>query len=159
MKKRIFLPLLFLGLLTLASCKGKTETSQSTSEPAQTEKQTTGPIHLTKAEFLKKIADYETNSKEWKYLGDKPAIVDFYADWCGPCKMVAPLLESLSKEYEGKINVYKIDVDKEQELARAFGIQSIPTLWFIPMKGEPQVAMGALSKEQLDEYIKQVLLK
>lgn len=118
-----------------------------------------GTIHLTRAEFLKKVADYENHSKEWKYLGDKPAIVDFYADWCGPCKMVAPILEELSKEYAGKIYIYKVDVDKEPELAKAFGIQSIPTLWFVPMKGEPQVSMGALSKEQLKGYIDKVLLK
>ena len=108
-----------------------------------------GTIHLTRAEFLKKIADYENHSKEWKYLGDKPAIVDFYADWYGPCKMVAPILEELSKEYAGKIYIYKVNVDKEPELARDFGIQSIPTIWFVPMKGEPQVNMGALSKEEL----------
>ena len=90
---------------------------------------------------------------------DKPVLLDFYADWCGPCKMVAPILEELSKEYAGKIYIYKVDVDKEPELAKAFGIQSIPTLWFVPMKGEPQVSMGALSKEQLKGYIDKVLLK
>ena len=90
---------------------------------------------------------------------DKLVLIDFYADWCGPCKMVAPILEELSKEYAGKIYIYKVDVDKEPELAKAFGIQSIPTLWFVPMKGEPQVSMGALSKEQLKGYIDKVLLK
>lgn len=116
-------------------------------------------IELTKADFLTKVANYETSPTEWKYLGDKPALIDFYASWCGPCKMVAPILEELSKEYAGKIYIYKVNVDKEPELARDFGIQSIPTIWFVPMKGEPQVNMGALSKEQLKGYIDKVLLK
>ena len=99
------------------------------------------------------------NFEEEVLQSELPVLVDFYADWCGPCKMVAPILEELSKEYAGKIYIYKVDVDKEPELAKAFGIQSIPTLWFVPMKGEPQVSMGALSKEQLKGYIDKVLLK
>ena len=142
MKKSILIPFLFMGLLAFASCKRTSEN-----------KSTTATLWN---EFLKKIADYENHSKEWKYLGDKPAIVDFYADWCGPCKMVAPILEELSKEYAGKVYIYKVNVDKEPELARDFGIQSIPTIWFVPMKGEPQVNMGALSKEQLKGYIDKV---
>ena len=115
-------------------------------------------IVMNKEMFIKDVFDYE-KSEEWKYKGDKPAIIDLYADWCGPCKMVAPILEELSKEYAGKIYIYKVNVDKEPELARDFGIQSIPTIWFVPMKGEPQVNMGALSKEQLKGYIDKVLLK
>ena len=136
MKKSILIPFLFMGLLAFASCKGTSENKLTTAtDTVQAEKPQSGTIHLTRAEFLKKIADYENHSKEWKYLGDKPAIVDFYADWCGPCKMVAPILEELSKEYAGKIYIYKVNVDKEPELARDFGIQSIPTIWFVPMKG------------------------
>jgi thioredoxin 1 len=112
--------------------------------------------HLDKASFLKKVFDYEKN-KEWKYEGDLPAIVDFYADWCGPCKMVAPVLEAISTEYVGKLHVYKIDTDAEQELSAAFGIQSIPSLLFIPAKGNPQMAQGALPKPQLKAAIKEVL--
>jgi len=160
MKKSILLSFLFVGLFAFASCNGTSGNKQAAaSETVQTDKAQSGTIHLTRAEFLTKVADYEKNPNEWKYLGDKPAIIDFYADWCGPCKLVAPLLEDLSKEYAGKIYVYKVDVDKEPELAQAFGIQRIPTIWFVPMKGKPQISMGALSKEQLKEYVNNVLLK
>ncbi len=115
-------------------------------------------IHLTKEEFLNKVVDFENNPDEWKYLGDKPALVDFYADWCGPCKSIAPVLEELAAEYEGQIYIYKVDTDAEQELAAAFGIRSIPTLLFIPMKGNPQVAQGALPKANLKKAIDEVLL-
>ncbi len=114
--------------------------------------------HLTKETFLKKIFDYEKN-KEWKFEGELPALIDFYADWCAPCKMVAPILEELADEYKGKINIYKIDTEAEQELAAAFGIQSIPSLLFIPMEGRPQMATGALPKETLKMVIDQELLK
>ena len=112
--------------------------------------------HLTKQTFLDKVFNYEAN-KEWKYQGDKPALIDFYADWCGPCKMVAPILEELSEEYKDQINIYKIDTESEQELAAAFGIQSIPSLLFIPMNEKPQMAMGALPKQQLEQAIRDVL--
>lgn len=111
---------------------------------------------LTTAEFKAKVFNWDEHT-EWKYEGDLPAIVDFYADWCGPCKMVAPILEELSEEYQGKIRVYKVDTDKEQELASAFGIQSIPSLLFIPMNDKPQMAAGALPKDQLKQVIKDVL--
>ena len=113
--------------------------------------------HLTQETFKSKVFNFEANS-EWKFEGERPAVIDFYADWCGPCKMVAPVLEELSKEYEGKINIYKIDTEAEQELAAAFGIRSIPSLLFIPKEGQPQMAMGALPKESLKEVIENVLL-
>lgn len=115
-------------------------------------------VHLTTQEFKEKVFNYET-SKEWKYAGTLPAIIDFYADWCGPCKMVAPVLEELAKEYSGKIMVYKVDTENEQELAAVFGIQSIPTLLFIPKEGQPQAAMGALPKQTFEKVIKDILLK
>ncbi|MHC1691370.1 MAG: thioredoxin [Bacteroidales bacterium] len=115
-------------------------------------------IHITKDEFIKKVANYESNPSEWKYLGDKPCIIDFYADWCGPCKMVAPILEDLATEYNDKIYVYKVDTEAEQELAGAFGIRSIPTLLFCPMNGAPQMAQGALPKATFKEAIENVLL-
>ncbi|AGY53171.1 Thioredoxin [Bacteroidales bacterium CF] len=116
-------------------------------------------IHLTKAEFLKKVVDFEGNPSEWKYLGDKPALIDFYASWCGPCKTIAPILEELAAEYEGQIYIYKVDTEAEQELAAAFGIRSIPTLLFAPMTGNPQIAQGALPKANLKQAIEEVLLK
>src|SRR6056297_1133703 len=112
--------------------------------------------HLTTDEFKARVFNWDENS-EWKYEGNLPAIVDFYADWCGPCKMVAPILEELSAEYDGKIHIYKVDTDKEQELAMAFGIQSIPSILFIPMDEKPQMAAGALPKEQLQQVIKDIL--
>jgi thioredoxin len=115
-------------------------------------------VHLTTQEFKEKIFNYEA-SKEWSYTGALPAIVDFYADWCGPCKMVAPILEDLAKEYSGKIVVYKVDTENEQELAAVFGIQSIPTLLFIPTDGQPQAALGALPKQTFEKVIKDILLK
>lgn len=115
-------------------------------------------MELTKADFLAKVANYET-APEWKYLGDKPAIIDFYAEWCGPCKAVAPILEDLAAEYDGQIVIYKIDTDREQELAAAFGIRSIPSLLFIPMEGTPQMAQGSMPKASFREAIEGVLLK
>jgi thioredoxin len=117
------------------------------------------PIHLTKAEFITKVANFEANPTEWKYLGDKPCIIDFYATWCGPCKMVAPIMDDLAKEYDGKIYIYKIDVDAEPEIANAYGIQSIPTIFFCPMNGTPQITQGAVPKESIKKMITGVLLK
>lgn len=114
--------------------------------------------HLTKEKFLEKVFNYEQN-QEWKFEGELPCIIDFYADWCGPCKMVAPILEELSEEYKGKINIYKIDTESEQELAGAFGIRSIPSLLFCPKNDKPQMAQGALPKDALKEAISTVLLK
>ncbi len=110
------------------------------------------PEHLTKQTFLEKVFDYEKN-KEWKFAGTLPAVVDFWAPWCGPCRAVGPVIEDLSKEYEGKVEFYKVNTDEEQELAGVFGIRSIPSLLFIPKNGRPQMAVGALPKEQLKEII------
>ena len=112
--------------------------------------------HLTKDTFLKKIFNYEIN-KEWKFEGNKPCIIDFYADWCGPCKMVAPVLEELAMDFDGKVDVYKVNTEEEQELASAFGIKSIPSFLFIPSEGQPQMAMGALPKETFVKAFKDVL--
>lgn len=132
--------------------------SSKTEEPAKTENKVK-TIHLNKIDFLKKVANYEANPNEWKYLGDKPALIDFYADWCGPCKAVAPVLEELAKEYDGEIYIYKIDTEAELELSALFGIRSIPSLLFIPMNGTPQMAQGALPKNALKEAIDKVLLE
>jgi len=113
--------------------------------------------HLTKKTFLEKVFNYEDN-KEWKFAGELPCLIDFYADWCGPCKMVAPVLEELSLEYNGKINIYKVDTESEHELSAAFGIRSIPSLLFCPVNGQPQMAQGALPKDSLKRAISEILL-
>ncbi|MEA3500476.1 MAG: thioredoxin [Candidatus Marinimicrobia bacterium] len=112
--------------------------------------------HLTKETFLEKVFNYEKN-KEWKFEGELPCIIDFYADWCQPCKIVAPVLEELSKEHEGKLNIFKVDTEKEQELAGAFGIRSIPSMLFCPKEGKPQMAQGALPKDSLQKAFKDIL--
>jgi len=112
--------------------------------------------NLTKTAFLEKVFDFEEN-KEWKFKGNVPAIIDFYADWCGPCKMIAPILEQLSEEYGEKINIYKVDTEAEKELSAAFAIRSIPSMLFCPKEGEPQMANGALPKPQLEKIIEDVL--
>lgn len=150
--KKVMLMLLVVAA-AMSSCGGQTK-NQSTKK----EKSEMKTIMLTKADFLKKVADYEGSPKEWKYLGDKPAIVDFYASWCGPCKAIAPVLEELATEYDGQIYIYKVDTEAEQELAAAFGIRSIPSLLFIPMDGQPQMAQGALPKETFKQAIEEVLL-
>lgn len=157
-KKFFTLLVLVVGFMTFASCKGQAKNAAGETESSQGTTANT-PVHITKADFLKKIYNYETSPNEWKYLGDKPAIIDFYADWCGPCKMIAPSLEQLAKEYAGKIDIYKVDVDKETELAQAFGIQGIPALLYIPMTGKPQMLQGAMPKDQLKEKIETILLK
>lgn len=116
-------------------------------------------IVLNKADFLTKIYNYEKNRSEWVYEGDKPCIIDFYADWCGPCKRVAPIMAELAAEYKDELVIYKIDVDREQELASVFGISSIPMILFVPVDGQPQAAMGALPKETMVEQINNLLLK
>jgi thioredoxin 1 len=111
---------------------------------------------LTKETFKEKVFDFE-NNKDWKFEGEKPCLIDFYADWCQPCKMVAPILEELSDEYNGKVDIYKIDTEAQQELAGMFGIQSIPSLLFVPTEGQPQMAQGALPKDTFERAIKDVL--
>ena len=143
MKKGLFLIVLMLCSTTLFS-----------QEPAKAVVK-----HLTKAEFLEKVWNYEKNSKEWKYEGDKPCIIDFYTTWCGPCKRLSPILKELAKEYDGKIIVYKVNTEVERELASVFQVRSIPTLLFCPLKDNPQINVGALPKEQLVEAINKVLLK
>lgn len=112
--------------------------------------------HLTLKTFKEKVFNFDEN-KDWKFEGKLPAVIDFYADWCQPCKMVAPILEELQKEYEGKINIYKVNTEQDRELASMFGIQSIPSLLFIPMEGDPQMAMGALPKDAFKKAFADVL--
>ena len=115
-------------------------------------------ILLNKADFLTKVFNYEKQTEEWKYEGDKPCIIDFYADWCGPCKMIAPIMKELAAEYKDEIVFYKIDTDVEQELAAVFGVSSIPLVLYVPMEGQPQAALGARPKEAMVEIINAILL-
>ena len=156
MKNLTFAVLTAVLCMSCPACSGQ-QTKKNNNVTTQETKVKT--IKLTKADFLTKIANYETNPKEWKYLGDKPAIIDFYADWCGPCRAIAPSLEELAEEYGGKIYIYKVDTEAEQELAGVFGIRSIPSLLFIPMNGKPQMAQGALPKKDLKKAIDDFLLK
>jgi thioredoxin len=115
------------------------------------------PVNLNKETFKEKVFNYEEN-KDWKFEGDLPCLIDFWAPWCGPCRMVAPVLEELSEEYKGKINVYKVNTDEEQELGSVFGIRSIPSLLFVPKEGQPKMAVGALPKQTLKKAIEEELL-
>ena len=140
----------------LAACGGdKKEEKKQENEQPKSEQQVTACITLDTEGFVQKVADM--NNPEWKYLGDKPAIVDFYADWCGPCKAIAPILEEIAKEYEGKLYVYKINIDNDPEIADAFKIVGIPTLLFIPVEGEYSVQIGNTSKEELLKKVAEIL--
>jgi thioredoxin len=149
--------IIILGGLTFNACNGQSNPNNKTEQITKTENKMK-TIHLTKTDFLTKVANYETTPNEWKYLGDKPALIDFYADWCGPCKAIAPVLEELAAEYGDSIYIYKINTEEEQELAALFGIRSIPSLLFVPMDGQPQMAQGAIPKHELKKAIDQVLL-
>ncbi|MGI6243669.1 MAG: thioredoxin [Prevotella sp.] len=152
-----------VGLVGLSACSEKQKTKNVESNQVETlnkkETKKVKTIELTKETFKQKVMDYEANPTKWKFAGDKPAFIDFYATWCGPCKQTAPIVEELANDYDGKIDVYKVDVDQQQELASLFGVQSIPTLIFIPMEGEPQKVVGAMGKGQFEEIIQKVLLK
>jgi thioredoxin 1 len=145
MIKNVF-SIVFAFSLLLTSCSAVTPKNAAN-----------GVIRLTNETFKQKIFNYELN-KQWKYEGSMPAIIDFYASWCGPCRQLSPVVETIAKEYEGKIVVYKVDTDAEQSLSQSMGITSLPTLLFIPVKGQPQVTMGALPKETLVKVINEILL-
>ena len=113
--------------------------------------------HIDKEEFLVKVDNYEENAKEWHFLGSRPMLIDFYADWCGPCKMIAPIVEQLYEEYMGRIDFYKVDIKKEKELSSIFGIESIPTLLFIPLSGSPYISRGVISKVSLKKELEKLL--
>jgi len=160
MKRSITLILLALISISFGCASNAKKTDDNKTELVATKETNTEKvktIHLTNAEFKRLVFNYELN-KDWKYEGSLPCIVDFYADWCGPCKRIAPILEELANEYDGKIIVYKVNTETERELAGAFAIQSIPALLFVPVTGQPQMAQGALPKESFVQAINEVLM-
>lgn len=161
MKKLVFI--LAVAVISLQSCnssQAKDKGDESSNLPTETVSASAdadgGTVKLTKEKFLKEVWDYEASPKEWKFIGNKPALIDFYADWCGPCKTAAPILEELSKEYSGKVVIYKIDTQVERELAGVFGVSGIPAFLYIPMKGKPSMTSGiARTKEGTKKMFKE----
>ncbi|MEE4255640.1 MAG: thioredoxin domain-containing protein [Bacteroidales bacterium] len=160
--KNIKTLLFLLAAIVAVSCSNSTETkaqADMSSEKNNSEIVEGKTINMDKAMFLERVMDFEKNKETWIYLGDKPAIIDFYADWCKPCKLIAPIMEELAAEYKGQLYIYKVDTQVERELASVFGIRSIPAVLFIPMEGKPQMSTGALPKETFKDAIDNFLLK
>lgn len=162
--KYIILFLFSVAVLSLTACQ---QTKHgAVSQAAKDEQRTADAVTKNKArvrelsaeEFKQLVMNYEIHPQEWVYEGKHPALIDFYATWCGPCKAMAPVVEEIAEKYVGKIDVYKVDVDKEEELAALFGIQSIPSLLLVPMEGKPQMSVGALGRQELDKAVQTVLL-
>jgi len=151
MKRKLLLSLLISSIF-FVNCRSEKGNKSEANNPGAE-----NVVHLTTAEFKKMVFNYEVN-KDWKYEGTQPAIVDFYADWCAPCRQLAPLLEEVAKEYNGKLIVYKVDTEKERELAQNMNISGLPTLLFIPAQGKPQMSMGLIPKETLVKAVNEVLL-
>jgi len=169
MKKLIFL---LLGVLLIAvyGCGGQSTAKNSnnsellTSRDIEMSKDYKGTIHLTKQDFLHKVMNYEEHKEEWVFRGDKPCLIDFYADWCAPCRITSPILEELAEEYHGQIQIFKIDTEKERELAAVFGIQSIPSFLYCPKEGVPVMTAGIArtpeeTKQMFKQQIEKILLK
>jgi thioredoxin 1 len=174
MKKPAYI---FLGIMAVSmlSCKGESnshkveannnvESTQAAPTKVAELAANAVPVQLTKADFLKLVMDYEKNPDTWLFQGEKPCIIDFYADWCAPCRITSPILEDLARDYAGRINIYKINIDKEQELASVFGVQSIPTFLFCPLTGNPTLSSGIANspeatRKRFIQQIEELLLK
>jgi thioredoxin len=150
--KRKFILSILVSSLFFITCKSENTGSEGVKSTAES-----AVVQLTNDAFKQMVFNYDEN-KEWKYEGTLPAIIDFYADWCAPCRQLSPLVDEIAKEYEGKIVVYKVDTEKEKALAQSLGITGLPTLLFIPLEGKPQMSMGAIPKESLVKAITDVLL-
>ena len=162
--KKATLVLLMVTAMALTACSPQNSKKSQTTDNVNKElkvkeKKNMKVTELTTSEFKKRVMDFDKHPQEWVFEGDKPAIIDFYATWCGPCKATAPILDELANDYAGKIDIYKVDVDQQQELAALFGVRSIPSLLFIPKEGKPQMQVGAMNKQQFEAAIKSTLLK
>jgi len=157
MKKLVFI--LAITVVMLQSCnssQAKTKSNESEKPAESVSQNEAGTVKLTKEKFIKEVWDYESSPKEWKFKGKQPALIDFYADWCGPCRTAAPILEEVAKEYHGKVTVYKIDTQVERELASVFGVSGIPAFLYIPMEGKPSMTSGiARTKEETKNMFKE----
>ena len=162
-KLLLIVAIVFIGLSACSQNKGKTRTkatkakTEKTNTAAATDTAAGKVIFLTTAEFKKKVIDFEKHPNEWVFEGKKPAIIDFFATWCGPCRRMSPTVDKIAKDYAGKIDVYKIDIDKEKQLAMVFGIQSVPTILFVPVTGKPTMQEGALDEASFRQAIREVL--
>ena len=157
--KRLFLISIAMTVAGLTSCSGNSQQAKSVVKKQVLTQQNTKKMNvqeLTAETFKQKVMNYDIHPNEWIFEGSRPAIIDFYATWCGPCKQTAPIVEQVAADYAGQIDVYKVDVDQQQELAAFFGVQSIPTILFIPKEGTPQRVSGAMPRSGFDEAIKQV---
>jgi len=154
MRKILFTSVLIL-MSTFFACSG----TRSGNPPSEKGGSASKPVQMNKKMFLTQVFDYEKNPNEWKFIGQRPCIIDFYADWCGPCRMVAPIMDELAKEYSGRVDFYKVNIDNEKELAAVFGIQSIPAVLFIPLAGKPQMTQGALPKTTFVQIINGTFFK
>lgn len=157
--KRLFLISIAMTVAGLTSCSGNSQQAKSVVKKQVLTQQNMKKMNvqeLTAETFKQKVMNYDIHPNEWIFEGSRPAIIDFYATWCGPCKQTAPIVEKLAEDYAGRIDVYKVDVDQQQELAAFFGVQSIPTILFIPKEGTPQRVSGAMPRSGFDEAIKQV---
>ena len=157
--KRLFLISIAMTVAGLTSCSGNSQQAKSVVKKqvlTQHNAKKMNVQELTAETFKQKVMNYDIHPNEWIFEGGRPAIIDFYATWCGPCKQTAPIVEKLAEDYAGRIDVYKVDVDQQQELAAFFGVQSIPTILFIPKEGTPQRVSGAMPRSGFDEAIKQV---
>jgi thioredoxin len=155
--KQIALAIVLVFGVSLIACT-QTNEKEATNSVSVNSDQTGKVIQMDKAMFLDKVFNYQANPDKWIYKGDKPAIIDFYADWCGPCKKVAPIMSELATQYKDDIVIYKINTDKEKELAQVFQIRSIPSILYIPKEGQPTMTMGALPKAEFEKMIKELLL-
>ena len=160
--KRLFLISIAMTVAGLTSCSGNSQQAKSVVKKQVLTQQNAKKMNvqeLTAETFKQKVMNYDIHPNEWIFEGSRPAIIDFYATWCGPCKQTAPIVEKLAEDYAGRIDVYKVDVDQQQELAALFGVRSIPSLLFIPKEGKPQMQVGAMNKQQFEAAIKSTLLK